>query len=240
MDVKEQDILGERIATHWYYVAKGTALLQFLGGCAAHEVLDVGAGSGFFSRKLLCAGLCRSATCVDIAYEADRTELQCGRPIAFVRSLECVTQDLILMMDVIEHVDDDVGLIRSYTDRMPPGALVLVTVPAFQALWSGHDVFLEHKRRYTMAGLHRTLGKAGLEAIRSRYFFCALLPAVGVMRLWGRLRLASSGFTPRSDLRLHAPWINTLLTVIHEFERRTLFRINRLAGLTIFCLARRK
>ena len=123
---------------------------------------------------------------------------------------------------------------------MTQDALVLVTVPAFQALWSGHDVFLEHKRRYTMAGLHRTLGKAGLEVTRSRYFFCALLPAIGAMRLWGRLRLASSGFTPRSDLRLHAAWVNTLLTFIHEVERRTLFRINRLAGLTIFCLARRK
>jgi hypothetical protein len=123
---------------------------------------------------------------------------------------------------------------------MPQDALVLVTVPAFQALWSGHDVFLEHKRRYTMAGLHRTLGKAGLEAIRSRYFFSALLPAIGAMRLWGRLRLASSGFTPRSDLRVHGPWTNALLLAIHELERRTLFRVNRLAGLTIFCLAKRK
>jgi hypothetical protein len=240
MDVKEQDILGERIATHWYYVAKSNALQQFLGGCAAHEVLDVGAGSGFFSRRLLCAELCRSATCVDIAYAADRTEQHCGRPIAFVRSLERVTQDLILMMDVVEHVDDDVAFIRGYTDRMPQDALVLVTVPAFQALWSGHDVFLEHKRRYTMAGLHRTLGKAGLEAIRSRYFFGGLLPAIGAMRLWGRLRLVSSGVTPRSDLRVHGPWTNALLLAIHELERRTLFRVNRLAGLTIFCLAKRK
>jgi hypothetical protein len=240
MDVKEQDILGERIATHWYYVAKGNALLQFLGGCAAREALDVGAGSGFFSRTLLSAGRCEAATCVDIAYESDRTELHCGRPIAFLRSLDRVTQDLILMMDVIEHVDDDVGLVRSYADRMPPGALVLVTVPAFQALWSGHDVFLEHRRRYTMAGLCRTLEQAGLEVMRCRYFFCALLPAIGVMRLWGRLRLVSSGFAPRSDLRVHGPRINALLLAIHEVERRTVFRVNRLAGLSIFCLAKRK
>jgi hypothetical protein len=59
-------------------------------------------------------------------------------------------------------------------------------------------------------------------------------------RLWGRLKLNSSGFTPHSDLRLHAPWTNALLTAIHELERRTVFRCNRLAGLTAFCLAKRK
>jgi SAM-dependent methyltransferase len=240
MDVKEQDILGDRIDEHWYYVAKSRALLQFLDECKAREVLDVGAGSGFFSKSLLCAGFCQRATCVDTAYTIDRTELHCGKEIVFLRHTDVVTQDLILMMDVIEHVDDDVAFIRAYTDRMPRHAWVLVTVPAFQFLWSGHDVFLEHRRRYTLASLHRTIDGAGLEAIRSRYFFSALLPAVGAIRLWGRLRLASSGFAPRSDLRLHGRWTNGLLTAVHELERRTLFRFNRLAGLTVFCLAKRR
>jgi SAM-dependent methyltransferase len=240
MDVKEQDILGDRIAEHWYYAAKSKALLQFLGGCACREVLDVGAGSGFFSKRLLAEGFCQGATCVDTAYVAERSERHCGRPIVFVRQVDRVTQDMILMMDVIEHVDDDVAFIRAYTDRMPQGSLLLVTVPAFQFLWSGHDVFLEHKRRYTLASLHRTIDRAGLEAIRSRYFFSALLPAACIVRLWGRMRLASSGFAPRSDLRVHGRWMNALLTNIHELERRTLFRHNRLAGLTVFCLARKK
>ena len=240
MDVKEQDILGDGVATHWYYVAKGDALLQFLDGCAAREVLDVGAGSGFFSRRLLSAGFCRCATCVDTAYSRDWTELHSGNRIAFLRSIDDVTQDLILMMDVIEHVDDDVGFIRSYTDRMPQGAYVLLTVPAFQFLWSGHDVFLEHKRRYTLASLHRTIDQAGLRVIRCRYFFSALFPAICAIRLWKRLQLASADFKPRSDLRRHASWMNDRLTAIHKLERHTLFRVNRLAGLTLFCLAQRK
>jgi SAM-dependent methyltransferase len=240
MDVKEQDILGDRIGEHWYYVSKAAALLQFLDGCACREVLDVGAGSGFFSKQLLATGFCERAVCVDTAYAAERSEVHCGRPIAFRRQIDRVTEDLILMMDVIEHVDDDVALIRTYADRMPSGARLLVTVPAFQFLWSGHDVFLEHKRRYTLASLHRTLDRAGLEVIRSRYFFGALLPAICIARLWGRLRLASSCFAPRSDLRLHGARTNALLASIHNLERRTLFRHNRWAGLTAFCLARAK
>src|SRR4051812_25318096 len=94
-------------------------------------------------------------------------------------------------------------------------ARLLVTVPAFQFLWSGHDVFLEHKRRYTLASLHSTIESAGLEIIRSRYFFGVLLPVVGAGRLWGRLRLGSAGYGPRSDLRLHSRLTNSLLTRIN-------------------------
>src|SRR5262249_9358075 len=140
----------------------------------------------------------------------------------------------------IEHVADDVGLIRAYTDRMPHDAMLLVTVPAFQFLWSGHDVFLEHKRRYTLAGLHRTIHEAGLDVTRSRYFFSILFPAIGAARLSGRLKLARSGYAPHSDLRVHSAWMNGMLPTIHELERHTLCRVNRLAGLTVFCLAKRK
>ncbi len=240
VDVKEQDILGEQIATHWYYASKRAAMLQFLEGCSSREILDVGAGSGYFSKALLQAGICEKAICVDTAYVTERTELQDGRRIEFVRDVTDVTQGLILMMDVIEHVDDDVAFIRSYTDRMPRGAALLITVPAFQFLWSGHDVFLEHRRRYTLKALHRTIERAGLEVVRSRYFFSALFPLVCAIRLWGRLRLSSASFVPRSDLRVHSGWTNTLLTGLHFLEQRTLFRCNQLVGLTVFCLATKK
>ena len=54
------------------------------------------------------------------------------------------------MMDVLEHVSDDVGLVREYAKRAKPGTRFVVSVPAFMWLWSGHDVFLEHHRRYTL------------------------------------------------------------------------------------------
>ncbi len=240
MDVKECDILGDRIDDHWYYVSKGRALLQFLEGQSAHDVLDVGAGSGFFSRALLRAGIADRSVCVDTAYAADRTEQSDGRQMRFVREIGNADQDLILMMDVIEHVDDDVGLIRRYTANMPQEGRLLITVPAFQFLWSGHDVFLEHKRRYTPASLHRAIEAAGLEVIRTRSFFAFLFPLICAIRLWGRLRLATSRYAPRSDLRVHPGWINAALVWIHEVERRTLFHVNGLTGLTIFCLARKK
>jgi hypothetical protein len=240
VDVKEQDILGDQLDNHWYYAAKSAALLQLLHGYTAPEVLDVGAGSGFFSRKLLEAGVCDSATCVDTGYATESHTLQGTKPIAYVRSVPEVHHKLVLMMDVIEHVDDDVALIRAYTDRMPQGAVLVVTVPAFQFLWSGHDVFLEHRRRYTLDGLRRSVTRAGMRVEDARYFFSALFPAICMIRLFQRMRLSAGKIEPHSDLRRHSPSMNSMLKGIHAIERQTLFRINRLGGLSAFCLARKQ
>lgn len=239
VDIKEEQLLGEAAGGHWYYMTKGRALRAFLGGITAGEVLDVGAGSGIFSRQLLDNGICGAAVCFDPFYEAEREESHGGRPIRFVRSLGRVSQDLILMMDVLEHVDDDVGLLREVTATMPSSGRVVITVPAFQCLWSGHDVFLEHRRRYTVRSLERVVRAAGLEPVRSRYFFGSLLPIVAAVRVAQRLMMTRSLLEPRSSLAPYPRWLNSLLTGIHGAERRLLFPVNRLAGLTIFSLCRR-
>lgn len=238
MDVKEEDILGPELARHWYYVSKGRALLSFLRHIRGASLLDVGAGSGIFSRQLLDAGVCERATCVDPAYAEERTESHNGREIAFVRRVERPSQDLVLMMDVLEHVDDDVGLLRQYSETLPAGGWVLITVPAFQFLWSGHDVFLEHRRRYTKRRIEDVVSRAGLTVVRSRYFFGLLFPAAAAIRLYAARRLNKQ--EPKSDLRKAPALLNRALMLVHDVERVTLFRFNIVAGLTVFCLARRK
>ena len=160
MDVKEEDILGADIATHWYYVSKGRAMRSFLGSMRVTEVLDVGAGSGIFSRQLLEAGVCQRATCVDPAYMEEREESCSGGTLSFVREVREPEQSLVLMMDVLEHVDDDVGLLRAYSRNLPADGQLLITVPAFQFLWSGHDEFLRASPAI-YAGHGRTHGKDG-------------------------------------------------------------------------------
>ena len=239
MDVKEESILGAAIHDHWYYIAKGRALLSLLGDAPVDEVLDVGAGSGIFTRRLLDAGIAQRGICVDPAYREERTEDHNGHPIDFVRQAGEFSHQLVLMMDVLEHVDDDLALLSDYVSRMPRGGRVLITVPAFSFLWSGHDVFLEHKRRYTLPGVERLAEKAGLRVLKGRYFFGTLFPIIVCLRLKDRVLLARRNAAPRSDLKPAPPAVNRALTAIHDLERRSLFPINRVAGLTAFCLARR-
>ena len=238
MDVKEEAILGSDIDGHWYYVAKGRAMRAFLGNQEFDEVLDVGAGSGVFSRQLLDGGLARRATCVDTGYQVEREEKHNGREIRFLREIKAVSQTLILMMDVLEHVDDDVGLLRAYTSDMPRDGRVLISVPAFEFLWSSHDVFLEHHRRYTLLRIEQTIQQAGLQVLKSRFFFGTLFPIAAAVRIGERIRLGGSEVEARSHLKRSSRPVNDLLVALHDLERMTLFHFNKLAGLTVFCLAK--
>jgi 2-polyprenyl-3-methyl-5-hydroxy-6-metoxy-1,4-benzoquinol methylase len=232
MDLKEEDILGDDIGRHWYYRSKAAALRRIVGPLAPQRLLDVGAGSGFFSRHLLANGAL-SALCVDVGYPMARDEMVDGKPVLYRRDCSDTDCDLVLMMDVLEHVPNDVGLVSHYATKVPSGAHFLVTVPAFRFLWSGHDVFLEHQRRYTLPEIEQTMRQAGLEVVRGAYYFGAIFPLAAAVRLATR-----NDETPRSSLKKHGPLTNGLLTAACTLEL-PFFPSNRLAGLSAFVLARK-
>ena len=233
MDLKEEDILGAGIGRHWYYRSKAAALRRAVRRLAPKRILDIGAGSGFFSRHLLAEGSAQSAICVDIGYDSDRDDSVAGKPVLYRRETGPTDCDLVLMMDVLEHVDDDRGLVRLYADKVPSGAHFLATVPAFQFLWSGHDVFLEHKRRYRLPEIERTMADAGLEVVHGAYYFGFIFPLAAAVRLATRGELS-----PKSSLSKQGAIANGLLTLACAAEL-PLFPINRLAGLSAFVLAKK-
>jgi 2-polyprenyl-3-methyl-5-hydroxy-6-metoxy-1,4-benzoquinol methylase len=233
MDLKEEDILGADIAQHWYYRSKAAALRRAVAGLNPQRLLDVGAGSGFFSRHLLSEGRAQSALCVDIGYDHDRDDQVGGKPVLYRRDSGMTDCDLVLMMDVLEHVDDDRGLVRHYAAKVPSGAHFLVTVPAFRFLWGGHDVFLEHKRRYRLGEIEAAMRDAGLTIVKGAYYFGLVFPLAAVVRLATR-----GDAEPKSSLKKHGALTNGLLTAICAAEL-PLFPLNRLAGLSAFVLARK-
>ncbi|MEX4005360.1 class I SAM-dependent methyltransferase [Paraburkholderia sp. EG285A] len=236
MDLKEVDALGPEVGAHWYYASKARAMRRFLGTSSGTRVLDVGAGSGFFSKHLLAHAGAQEAWCVDISYEAESEAREAGKVIRYLRAVEPVDADLVLLMDVLEHVDDDAGLLREYAAKVPAGGRFLVTVPAFQCLWSAHDTFLGHKRRYTLAQLERTVRSAGLEIEHSAYYFGLVLPIAAALRLAQRSH--QQGQAPKSQMRAHHPLVNRILKSLCSMEL-PLLRFNRVGGLTIFCVARK-
>jgi SAM-dependent methyltransferase len=211
----------------------------FLGDMKVPVVLDVGAGSGIFSRQLMDEGVCDSAVCVDPNYAEEKIENHHGKQIHFVKTIKNRSQKLILMMDVLEHVSDDLALLKEYVDSMKSGGYVLITVPAFQFMWSGHDVFLGHHRRYTIEMIEAVIKKANMTPVKSRYFFGSLFPAIAVIRLIRKILLNRGTLKAQSDLKLYPDWLNNTLTVIHDIECRTLFGFNKGFGLSVFCLCRK-
>ena len=233
MDLKEEDILGVDIAQHWYYRSKAAALRRAVADLHPQRLLDVGAGSGFFSRHLLSEGGAQSALCVDIGYDRDRDDQIGGKPVLYRRDCGTTDCDLVLMMDVLEHVGDDRGLVRHYASKVPSGAHFLVTVPAFAFLWSGHDVFLEHKRRYRLSEIEAAMRDAGLTIVKGAYYFGLVFPLAAAVRLAAR-----GEAEPKSSLKKHGALTNGVLTAICAAEL-ALFPVNRLAGLSAFVLAQK-
>jgi SAM-dependent methyltransferase len=236
LDLKELELLGPGIHAHWYYRAKAAAVLRLLGPEPASRILDIGAGSGFFSRTLLERTTAAEAWCVDTSYPADSDDDESGKPVHYRRALASPPADLVLLMDVLEHVDDDGQLLGEAVAQTRQGGRVLITVPAFQWLWSPHDEFLGHRRRYTLDQLHEVVEQQGLQIERSAYFFALTLPLAVATRMVARYLPGNSG--PRSQLRRHHPVVNRLLLALCQAELPW-FAHNRVGGLSALCLARR-
>lgn len=240
MDLKETQLLGEDAKGHWYYAAKAKAMLAFLPKAPIEEVLDVGAGSGFFSKELLALGKAKRAWCVDTSYLNDHDQTVDGNIIFYRKSVDQLNVQQVLLMDVLEHVDDDEQLLRQYIDKVPSGCWFLITVPAFSFLWSDHDVYLEHRRRYTLEQIDSLVRRSGLHLQVSAYYFGLIFPLAVLTRL--AQRIGKSIFrvkaSPQSQLKQHHLLINSVLKSLCKFEL-LFFKANRLAGLSIFCLAQK-
>ena len=146
------------------------------------RVLDVGAGDGYLARELAAAMPADGeVVCFDTHYSEQhlcKLEQEAGGTsrVRFTRDSPEGLFDLVLLLDVIEHVEDDRALLASLLrDRLQQGGAVLVSVPAWQALYTRHDLFLGHYRRYRPAELHRLLAQLGLHRVRHGGLFHGLL-----------------------------------------------------------------
>ena len=141
--------------------------------------------------------------------------------------------DVVLLLDVIEHVDDDTAALRAARRALAPAGHLVVTVPAYPWLWSSHDVLLGHRRRYTARTLRRALVGTGFRVERLTYFNTLLFPAVVAARFAKRL----AGDTDH-DLVLPPAPINRALAGLFAFERHLVSRVSFPVGSSLLALAR--
>lgn len=175
MDLSERN---ERLAVrHPWEMARVrhvTALLQDTICLRGATVLDVGAGDGFVAEHLPRVGAER-IVCWDINYDAADLGRADGRVLR-TAAQPAGTYDVICALDVIEHVQDDVGLLRRLRDEHArPGTVAVVTVPAHQRLYGPHDLALGHYRRYSRSQLESVLELAGWQVAQCGGFFTILL-----------------------------------------------------------------
>lgn len=228
MDLKESALVDAK--THWYYQSKIVAFKRAIKKYSSgiQTIIDIGAGSGFFARSLTDFDHGATAVCVDPNYESESSEE--NGSIVFVREISAPSADLYLFVDVLEHVEDDLKLLKLYTTNAPVGALIMISVPAFLSLWSAHDEFLGHFRRYKLKEVRDLLVRADLQILQCNYIFGLIFPIAWIVR---KLKRSS---TPSSDLSPIPRPLNWLLLRLLKIEHQIPF--NKIAGLSVFAVAR--
>jgi SAM-dependent methyltransferase len=152
--------------------------------------------------------------------------------------------DAVLALDVIEHLDDDVGGLQAAAGLLAPGGVLLVTVPALPSLWGNQDIVSHHRRRYTRRTLLASFQRAGLPEPRVSFFNSLLFPPIAAVRWTRRLRrMFGSTTEEHSDFKGARPGlVNDLLTTLFASERHVVAErslpISFPIGVSLLALAR--
>jgi SAM-dependent methyltransferase len=149
---------------------------------------------------------------------------------------ELAPAQLVTMLDVLEHIDDDHAALLKVRELLTPDGVLVLTVPALTALWSDHDVALHHKRRYRRAGLVKVLEGAGFRVLRASYYTSLLLPLVAGQRWASRLRPRRGA--PKYDVKVPGRLVNRALGEVMELERGMLGRLDMPIGSALFAVAK--
>lgn len=213
---------------HWWFQGRRTLIATVLpeameGLPAPRRLLDVGCGTGGMLPVLaphgtvtgidsepLALGYCRQRGFTDV-------HLQEGYEPA-------APFDVLTLFDVLEHVPDERVFLSRLYGWLRPGGRILVTVPAFQWLWSRHDDLNHHQRRYTRARLRLALESAGFVVRRTSYFNTLLFPLVVCTRALERLRPAGPGDAREVLGHLKIGALNAPLSALFGAERLWLRR----------------
>ncbi len=213
-----------------------------------YRVLEVGCGTGYVLRMLnrVCAG--GVVLGMDLFIE--------GLQLSQQRSAAKLVQgriehppfqqqfDLIGLFDTLEHVEDDATVLRHLRNMLAERGKLLITVPAYQALWSDFDVESHHCRRYEPSVLERRLIDAGFVVEYLTPFMATLYPLARVGRFVsdalrkGRSANGDGASAVRDQLRVR-PGVNEVLTFLLAQEARLVAKRRRLpVGTSLLALAR--
>jgi SAM-dependent methyltransferase len=235
------DRMAELDQDHWWFLARRRILKTLIERVVRppknSRILEVGCGTGHNLAMLKSFG----------SLEASELD-HCARALASKRLPGKVKEaklpdlsmfdrngyDLIALLDVLEHVPDDLASLRAIHHRLKPGGALLITVPANPWMWSAHDSAHHHFRRYTRKQLQELFLRSGLEVQLLSYFNTLLFPLVAAARILGKITRKES-----ADDRLPGPRVNAALNKIFGLEAWLLGRVPLPFGVSLVAIVRR-
>ncbi len=227
MDARLMKATLELDDRHWWYRGRRRIIraeLDRLALAPGARILDAGCGSGRTLEELVdygeVQGIELDPAAAEVATSRGLGEVRIGRLEEM--PWEDSQFDLITCLDVIEHTPDDRVTLRELRRVSKPGAFLLVTVPAYQGLWSTHDVANHHYRRYSRGRMRAAAGEAGWRVRRMTSFNGLLLGPAAAVRLAERRRLRQPVADHKPNLTLGPEWLNAVFEQPLRLEARWL------------------
>ncbi len=212
-------------ARHWWFAARRNILFPIIDRVMASApqnlIVDVGCGTGgtleYLRHRYQCLGIDSSELAINAASQTyPGVEYVLGMiPDALAARSSKI--GLFLLMDVIEHVQEDRKFLTNLIDLARPGSHIIITVPAIHALWSAHDVAANHFRRYEIDQLRSLLVGMPIEVRLMTFFNSRLYPVIRAARMLGNLMGRSLGRSG-TDFAIPPFGLNEALTRIFSGE----------------------
>lgn len=239
MDRSVYDAMAAQDHAHWWYLARRDILHDFITRYAQlpaqAQILEIGCGTGHN-----LAMLARFGTVTGIELDPASRALANARfggavhdaRLPELAGVADASYDLVALLDVLEHVEDDVAALQGIARRLKPGARVLITVPQHQWMWTGHDVANHHFRRYSKRTLRAAIAAAGLKAERLTSFNSLLFPLAAASRIAAKV-------TGREGLddAMPSARVNALFRAVFGFERHLVGRVPMPPGVSLAVFA---
>lgn len=212
-------------------------LRKFLKPNQKNRILDVGCGLGETSKKLTTLG---QVTGIDSSPAAIGLAKKNGLKKAKVMDVTTLSFpknsfEIVTAFDVLEHVEDDQKAIQEISRVLKPKGIFLLTVPAYNWLWSEHDEVLGHKRRYTKSQVEKKLKKAGFTILKLSYIISSFLLPIAIFRFCQKVLKKKKN--PKTSYVILPPFFNLILAQVLKLEGILLNITNLPFGVSLICLA---
>lgn len=226
--------------THWWFLGRKHLLRALLGSTRDDStlILDAGCGSGLAEDVLSELG---TVIGIDIAAEALAGRVDACPECLCLGSVTSTpfpsrTFDIVVALDIIEHIEDDAAAVREMHRICTPGGRLLLTAPAYGWLHSTHDKVLGHYRRYSAREVATLMRTAGFRVRKVTYAVTAPFPAAVAFRLLRRVLGSKGG----SDMFEVPRLLNSVMTAVMRLEAVLLRHVNLPFGLSVVALGIRE
>ncbi|CAN5478411.1 hypothetical protein BH09SUM1_BH09SUM1_10090 [soil metagenome] len=246
LNIEEYERMYEMEDTYWWFQGRMRIVESMLAGFMKAEprpgrVLDVGCGTGLMLERLHRwepIGLDFSPLALDFSRRRGVKNLVRGDVVKLPFQDNSI--DLIMALDLIEHIERDDLMAAEFFRVLRPGGVLMATVPAHQSLWSDHDIALHHFRRYSYSGFKSLLQNVGFKPVKYSYGISfTYLPIVIFRKLqlfWQRSTGIHGPARPKTHL-IPLPWfINKPLIGVLHVEAVLLKKMNLPIGVSLMTL----